>query len=415
MDDITVFSRKREDHVDDLRRVFQRCRRYGASLNPKKCIFGVIEGKLLGHVISERGISIDPERVKAISTINLPTSKKELKSFFGKINFVKKFITGFAEIVRPLNEMLKKDAKIEWSPQAKRAFEEIKTAIAEAPVLISPNYIKPFYLYSFASDYTCAAILTQRSEERDENPIAFMSTPLKDAELSYPNIEKQAYALVKAVKKFRHYLLRAKIYAIVPDAAVKTLLMQNELGERRGKWVAIIQEFDIEIQPMKLVRGQALAQTLAIDGPRLIQQVYELEDVTPNEWYKEIVTYLLNNKCPARMTPTQKRALRIKCQHYMLQGSILYRRNHEGIYLRCVGKEEAKQIIEHFHSKFGTRHGANLATAHQILRAGYYWPTLFKDTFNHIKTCHTCQVTAFRERNPAMPLNPVIEARPFAK
>lgn len=201
----------------------------------------------------------------------------------------------------------------------------------------------------------------------------------------------------------------------MPDAAVKTLLMQNELGERRGKWVAIIQEFDIEIQPMKLVRGQALAQTLAIDGRGLVQQIYELEDVTTDEWYKDIVTYLLNHRCPARMTPTQKRALRIKCQHYMLQGSVLYRRNYEGIYLRCVGKDEAKQIIEHFHSKFGTGHGANLATAHQILRAGYYWPTLFKDTFNHIRTCHTCQVAAFREKNPAMPLNPVIEARPFAK
>ncbi|XP_059074946.1 uncharacterized protein LOC131874979 [Cryptomeria japonica] len=292
MDDITFFSRKREDHVDDLRKVFQRCKSYSVSLNPKKCIFGVMEGKLLGHVISEKGISIDPDRVKAISTINLPASKKELKSFFSKINFVRKFIIGFTEIVRPLNEMLKKDAKIEWSTQAKRAFEEIKLAIVEAP---------------------------------------------------------------------------------------------------------------------------ALAQTLAVDGPRLIQQVYELDDVTLDGWNKEILTYLLNKKCRARMTPTQKRALRIKCQHYMLQGSILYRRNHEGIYLRCVGKEEAKQIIEHFHSKFGTRHGANLAIAHQILRAGYYWPTLFKDTFDHVKTCHTCQVTTFREKNPTMPLNPMIEARPFAK
>lgn len=100
--------------------------------------------------------------------------------------------------------------------------------------------MKPFYMYSFAFEYTCVAILTQRSEERDENLIAFMSTLLKDAELRYPNIEKQAYVLVKAIKKFKHCLLRAKVYAIVLDGVVKTLLMQNELGERRGKWVAII-------------------------------------------------------------------------------------------------------------------------------------------------------------------------------
>ncbi|XP_057863203.1 uncharacterized protein LOC131071404 [Cryptomeria japonica] len=383
MDDITIFSRKREDHIEDLRKVFQRCRKYGISLNPKKCIFGVTEGKLLGHIISEKGISIDPERVEAISKINLPSSKKELRSFFGKINFVREFISGFAEIIRPLNEMLKKDAKIDWTTEAKKAFEEIKSTIVEAPVLVSPDYARPFYVYSFSSEHTCAAVLTQKNEDKDEHPIAFMSAPLKDAELRYPNVEKQAYAL-------------------------------NELGERRGKWIATIQEYDIEIQPMRLVRGQALAQTLAVDGPRLVQQVYAIEDVTLDEWYKDIVCYLLNHRCPAHMAPAQKRALRLKCQHFMLQGSVLYRRNHEGIYLRCVGKNEAKQIVEQFHNRFGTGHGASLATAHQILRAGYYWSTLFRDTHEHVKTCHTCQVAAVREKNPAMLLQPVIESRPFA-
>lgn len=88
MDKLTVFSKKREDHMPDLRKIFQRCRRYGISLNPKKCMFGVTEDKLLGHVILEKGISIDPDRIEAISKISMPTSKKELKSFFGKINFV---------------------------------------------------------------------------------------------------------------------------------------------------------------------------------------------------------------------------------------------------------------------------------------------------------------------------------------
>jgi len=82
-----------------------------------------------------------------------------------------------------------------------------------------------------------------------------MSTLLKDAELRYSNVEKKAYALVKAVKKFRHYILRSQAITIIPDVVVKVLLMQSELGERRGKWVTILQEFDINIQPTKLVRG----------------------------------------------------------------------------------------------------------------------------------------------------------------
>ena len=120
MDDITIFSKNREDHILDLRKVFMRCRRFRVSLNPKKCIFGVTEGKLLEHVISEKGIMIDPERVEAISKLGMLGSKKELKSFFGKINFVRKLISAFAKIVKPMNDMLKKDAKMDRIPATKR-------------------------------------------------------------------------------------------------------------------------------------------------------------------------------------------------------------------------------------------------------------------------------------------------------
>ena len=88
--------------------------------------------------------------------------------------------------------------------------------------------------------------------------------------------------------------------------------MQNELGERRGKWMAIIQEYDMEIQPMKLVRGQALAQTLSTTGPGLVQQVYVLEEVSPDEWYDDVVHYLLNHKSPSHLNSVQKRSLRMK-------------------------------------------------------------------------------------------------------
>ena len=128
MDDITVFSKNREDHILDLRKVFKICRKFQVSLNPKKCMFGVTEGKLLAHVISERGIMIDPERVDAISKLGLPATKKELKSFFGKINFVRKFISTFAEVVKPMNDMLKKDVKMEGSYVFKSSYPQAITS-----------------------------------------------------------------------------------------------------------------------------------------------------------------------------------------------------------------------------------------------------------------------------------------------
>ena len=111
-DDLIVFSKERDDHVKHLKKVFDRCRKFGISLNPKVSTFGIDEGKLLGHIVSKEGIRIDPERVHAINTITAPHNVASLQSFFGKINFVRRFIPNLAEIAKPLNALLKKDVKL---------------------------------------------------------------------------------------------------------------------------------------------------------------------------------------------------------------------------------------------------------------------------------------------------------------
>jgi hypothetical protein len=124
LDDVTVYSKNREDHIQHLTQIFERCRKYGISLNPKKTIFGVEEGKLLGHIISQAGIRIDPERIKAIAQLPLPHNKKAMQSFFGKINFVRKFTPDFAETVKPLQKMIRKDADFKWDDERKNAFQQ---------------------------------------------------------------------------------------------------------------------------------------------------------------------------------------------------------------------------------------------------------------------------------------------------
>ena len=84
LDDVTIFSKKREEHAFHLKKNFERCRKYGISLNPKKCVFPVIEGKLLGHVVSKKGISLDPENIKAIEQIPLPITKKVCNHSWGQ-------------------------------------------------------------------------------------------------------------------------------------------------------------------------------------------------------------------------------------------------------------------------------------------------------------------------------------------
>ena len=217
LDDITVFSHSHEEHLQHLRKTFLKCRRYGISLNPKISNFALKEGKLLGHIVSAEGVKIDPKRVEAIKKLSLPRSKKDIQSFLGTINFIRRFITNFAEFTKHITCMLKKNSEVKWTNQAKNSFQSIKEAIMTAPVLISPDFDKEFYIFSFASKDTIVAVLLQKNDEGHEQPVAFFSKVLRDVEVKYEPLEKQAYALIKALKAFRIYILQAKVIAYVPS------------------------------------------------------------------------------------------------------------------------------------------------------------------------------------------------------
>ena len=158
--------------------------------------------------------------------------------------------------------MLKKDREVKWTAKAKNSFEKIKTALMEAPVLVSPDFTKEFLTFSFTSEDTLAVVLMQKNKYGLEHPIAFFSKTLRDSELRYNTLEKQAYSLVKALKFFRIYVLHSKVIAYVPNAAIKDVLTQLDSEGKRGKWIAKIMEYDVDIKPTKLVKGQGLAKLL---------------------------------------------------------------------------------------------------------------------------------------------------------
>ena len=122
LDDITINSKHAADHMSHLKQIFERCREFGISLNPKKCVFAVHEGNLLGYVVSQEGITVDPERIAAILELPLPHHKKSLQSFIGKINFVRRFLPNIAELLKPLTTMLKKGSVFSWTKEGKANF-----------------------------------------------------------------------------------------------------------------------------------------------------------------------------------------------------------------------------------------------------------------------------------------------------
>jgi hypothetical protein len=279
--------------------------------------------------------------------------------------------------------------------EAKASFERIKKMIGEAPVLASPDYMKEFLIFSFTSEHTIAVVLLQKNDEGFEQPIAFFSKSLRDVELKYDILEKQAYAMVKALKAFRTYVLHSKIIAYVPTNSVKDILVQPDSDGRRGRWLAKIQEFDLEVKPTKLVKGQGLAKLLAESNFRALginhlQAYRELPDIeefdvqTPatqiqekfssSAWYSDIVSYLLTLQCPSDMTPSKVRTLKLHVVKYCIIDNQLYWKDPLGFLLRCLIESETENVINEFHEGVCGGHHAWREMTYKILRAGYYWP-----------------------------------------
>jgi hypothetical protein len=144
-----------------------------------------------------------------------------MQSFFGKINFVRKFTPDFVEIIKPLQKMTHKDTDFKWSEEGRDSFNKIKVVISQAPVLRSPDFSKDFFLYTFSSDQSLVVVLTQKDDENNEAPISFMRTNLQGPEINYLTIDKQAYVVYKVVKHFRSYILKNHTKVIVPHPIVR--------------------------------------------------------------------------------------------------------------------------------------------------------------------------------------------------
>ena len=187
--------------------------------------------------------------------MSIPRSKKDIQSFLDRINFVRRFIPNFAELVKHITSILRKGSEVKWTDAARRSFESIKKAIMEDPTLINPDYSKEFHVFSFSSEDTIAVVLLQADEEGSDHPVAFFSKNSRDVELRYDIIEKKAYALIKSLKAFRVYILHSKIIAYVQSTSIKYVLTQPDVDGRRAKWIAKLIEFNIELKPTKLIKG----------------------------------------------------------------------------------------------------------------------------------------------------------------
>ncbi|KAJ9532480.1 hypothetical protein QJQ45_010495 [Haematococcus lacustris] len=205
LDDILVMSKDSEEHLVHLRRVFDLLRKNKFYAKLSKCEFMQRTLKFLGHIISAQGISVDPCKVTAISEWPVPTSLKTLQSFLGAANYVRKFVHNFSTIAAPLTNLTgPKKESFPWKawPQAELdAFNALKQAISNVPMLKLPDHSKPFQVHCDASLEGIGAVLMQ-----DGYPLAYYSRKLIPAEINYTTGEQELLALVSACQQWRCYL-----------------------------------------------------------------------------------------------------------------------------------------------------------------------------------------------------------------
>jgi hypothetical protein len=195
------------------------------------------------------------------------------------------------------------------------------------------------------------------------------------------------------------------------------MFLNHQLREGKWEnWLENIQEYDIEIKPLKAVKGQGLCKLISnsdsLDGLILILVGEPMKIL---EWYKDIIFYLRSRQFPVTMNPKERRTLKMKSNQYVLIVDILFKRNYDGIFLRCVDQRKAQELIKEFHEGICGRHFSPTATAHKIIRSGFYWPSIFKDSYATIRKCESCQQFSGKMKNYAMPLQPISVEQPFSQ
>lgn len=264
LDDIIVPGTSEDEFLDRLERVLQRFQERGITLNPSKCRFGLSEVTYVGHVINAQGIHFTRERLDSVMNFPKPKTQKHLKSFLGLANWFRNHVKNHSTIVKPLNEMLQnynKSRRLVWTPEAESAFETIKSAIHECPMLFFMDDVSPVYLETDASDYGIGAYLYQ-VVDGCQHPIGFLSQAFNARMLNWHTAHKEGYAIFYALLKWE-YLLRDRHFILRTDHRNLTQLKQQfGHAQKVQRWLTCFQGFDFTLEALP-GKANSVADTLS--------------------------------------------------------------------------------------------------------------------------------------------------------
>lgn len=202
IDDILVYSKNEEEHENHLRLILGKLRENQLYAKFSKCEFWLSQVAFLGHIVSAGGVAVDPAKVEAVMDWKQPKSVTEVRSFLGLAGYYRRFIEGFSKLARPMTQLLKKEKKFEWTDACEESFQELKTRLVSAPVLVLPDIHKDFVIFCDASRQGLGCVLMQEGKA-----VSYASRQLRPHEGNYPTHDLELAAIVHALKIWRHYLI----------------------------------------------------------------------------------------------------------------------------------------------------------------------------------------------------------------
>lgn len=247
MDDIIVFSTSLQEHIVNLKKVFEKLRENNLKVQLDKSEFLRKEVAFLGHIITPDGIKPNPDKIKAILHYPIPKTTKEIKAFLGLLGYYRKFIPNFAKLTKPFTSCLRKGATINVNdPIYIKTFEDCKVILTNEPLLQYPDFSKEFNLTTDASNFAIGCVLSQGPIGQDK-PIAYASRTLNPAEQNYSVIEKELLAIVWGTRYFRPYLFGRKFKIITDHQPLQWLMNLKEPNSRLVRWRLKLEEFEYDI------------------------------------------------------------------------------------------------------------------------------------------------------------------------
>jgi hypothetical protein len=246
LDDIIIFSDTWEDHLEHLRQVLDRIRAANLTLKKAKCVFATAEVEYLGHTVGLGKVAPRTAKVDAILKFPKPTDRKQLRSFLGIAGYYRKFIPHFAQIAACLTNVLRKGTKFAWTEETEKAFCDIKSRLASRPILRPPDFTLPFAIAVDASGVAIGANLLQ-TVNGIEHPICYYSKRLNVHQQNYATVEKEAFALIMAVRVFSVYFGAHPITVYSDHSPLQFLKKMANFNQKLLRWSLELQQYNLHI------------------------------------------------------------------------------------------------------------------------------------------------------------------------